>query len=233
MFHFINFSLNANVSLPNSSASESRHNEMRFWYGHTLNFCNFCLYDFTIFSIVCLQRAELCPVWWAFCSQPFSCREIDWDKPLIATHCTINSRTEIYMRACTYTTQKYTHASIPTIHLWKAPGPQACWEIISRASKRGNSVIARRKKGFFNGEKWDAGEELAVAAKIIGNCMGTRLRFMGRTTHEGWKLVCAGGMKDMRQHFDWPAALIDRVPSQMQHKKEKLSKNFTHPYNGG
>lgn len=59
------------------------------------------------------------------------------------------------------------------------------------------------KKAFFNGEKWEAGEELAVAARIIdGNCLGTRLRFMGRTTHGGWKAVCAGGMKDMRQHFD-------------------------------
>lgn len=56
---------------------------------------------------------------------------------------------------------------------------------------------------FFNGEKWEAGEELAVAARIIdGNCLGTRLRFMARTTHGGWKALCAGGMKDMRQHFD-------------------------------
>lgn len=31
----------------------------------------------------------------------------------------------------------------------------------------------------------------------------------------------------MRQHFDWPAALIDRVPSQMQHKKEKLSERIS------
>lgn len=36
------------------------------------------------------------------------------------------------------------------------------------------------KAFFFNGEKWEAGEELAVAARIIdGNCLGTRLRFMG------------------------------------------------------
>lgn len=59
------------------------------------------------------------------------------------------------------------------------------------------------KKTFFNGEKWESGEELAVAAKIIdGNCLGTRLRFMGRTTHGGWEAVCTGSMKDMRQHFD-------------------------------
>lgn len=53
-----------------------------------------------------------------------------------------------------------------------APGPQACWEIISRASVQGNSVtVKREKKVFFNGEKWEAGEELAVAARIIdGNC---------------------------------------------------------------
>lgn len=44
--------------------------------------------------------------------------------------------------------------------------------------------IAKEKKAFFNGEKWQAGEELAAAARIIdGNCLGTRLRFMGRTTH--------------------------------------------------
>lgn len=59
------------------------------------------------------------------------------------------------------------------------------------------------KKAFFNGEKWEAGEELAVAARIIdGNCLGTTLRFMGRTTRGDWKEVCTGGMKDMRQHFD-------------------------------
>lgn len=50
---------------------------------------------------------------------------------------------------------------------------------------------------------------------------------MGRTTHGGWKPVCAGGMKDMRQHFDWPAGLIDRVSSQMQCKKEKLSERIS------
>lgn len=44
----------------------------------------------------------------------------------------------------------------------------------------------KEKKPLFNGEKWEAGEELAVAAGIInGNCLGTRLRFMGRTTHGG------------------------------------------------
>lgn len=86
--------------------------------------------------------------------------------------------------ACKYTikpdVQTRMH-SLPTCHLWKAPGPWACWEIISRASERGNSIAARRKKAFFfNAEKWEAGEELAVAARIIdGNCLGTRLRFMG------------------------------------------------------
>lgn len=44
---------------------------------------------------------------------------------------------------------------------------------------------------------------------------------MGRTTHGGWEPACAGGMKDVRQHFDWPAALIDRVSSQAQCKKEE------------
>lgn len=83
------------------------------------------------------------------------------------------------------------------------------------------------KKAFFNGEKWEAGDELAVAARIIdGNCLGTRLRFIGRTTHGGWKPVCARGMKDMRQHFDSPASLIDRVSSQMQGEKKKKRKNY-------
>lgn len=84
---------------------------------------------------------------------------------------------------------EYTHkpkTSNPTFQLWKSPGLQAFWEIISQASKRGNSITLRRKKSFFNGEKWQAGEELAAAARIIdGNCLGTRLRFMGRTTHWG------------------------------------------------
>lgn len=47
-----------------------------------------------------------------------------------------------------------------------------------------------RKKAFFNGKKWEAGEELAVAARIIdGNCLAMRLRFMNGTTHEGWRAV--------------------------------------------
>ncbi len=131
------------------------------------------------------------------------------------------------------TTHTHTHAhthtnSSPVFHLWKAPGPQACWEIISQASERGNSIAARRKKGFFNGEKWEAGEELAVAAGIIdGNCLGTRLRFMGRTTHGGWKTVCSGGMKDIRQHFDCCASLIDRiVPDAVKKKNHKGFQSF-------
>lgn len=52
-------------------------------------------------------------------------------------------------------------------------------------------MAAKREKGFFNGEKWESGEELAVAARIIdGNCLGTRLRFMGRP-HMGAGSWCA------------------------------------------
>lgn len=55
---------------------------------------------------------------------------------------------------------------------------------------------------FFNGEKWEAGEELAVAARVIdGNCVGTRLRFMGRTTHQG------GWRKAVRRHKRYEARL--------------------------
>lgn len=98
-------------------------------------------------------------------------------------------------------------------------------------SKQASEAIPSQqggKKTFFNGEKWEAGDELAVAARIIdGNCLGTRLRFIGRTTHGGWKPVCARGMKDMRQHFDWPASLIDRVSSQMQGEKKEEEKKLS------
>lgn len=39
-------------------------------------------------------------------------------------------------------------------------------------------------------------------------------------------MVCAGGMKDVRQQFDWPAGLIDRVSSLMRCKKKNYRKGF-------
>lgn len=45
--------------------------------------------------------------------------------------------------------------------------------------------------------------------------------------------MCAGGMKDVRQQFDWPAGLIDRVSSLMRCRKKKtIGKDFAHSKNG-
>lgn len=133
----------------------------------------------------------------------------------------------------TCTNPAHSPTSNPTFHLWKAAGPQACWEIISQASEWGNSITARREiKDFFNGEKWEAGEELAVEARIIdGNCWGRRLRFMRRTTHWGagekW-CVCARGMRDMRQNFDQLVSLIDKpvIPDAAETKKNLHREGF-------
>lgn len=38
--------------------------------------------------------------------------------------------------------------------------------------------------------------------------------------------MCAGGMKDLRHHYDWTAGLIDRMLSQMQCKKKNYQKGF-------
>lgn len=149
--------------------------------------------------------------WWALCSQTFSCKVID-------------SHRESHMPACRHMYNKHRNPHMHPLHLWEAPGPHACWEVVSRVSERGNSVTARTgRKALFNREKWEAGEELAVAAGIIdGNCLGTRLRFMGRTTRGGWKPGCTGVMKNIKQHCDWPADLTDIVSSQMLCKKERI-----------
>lgn len=51
----------------------------------------------------------------AFCSQTFSCK-IDWDKPLIATHCTINSHTGTYMLVRTCAINSEIHTCIHSYH---------------------------------------------------------------------------------------------------------------------